>query len=389
MKTKPRLLRITTVPISLKLLLHGQLQYFMLEGFEVLALSADGPEVKDLKAQGIRHQVIPMTRKITPFQDLVSLIKLVKVLLQFKPHIVHTHTPKAGLLGMIAAWICRVPIRMHTVAGLPLMESQGLKRGILKLTEKITYSCAHKVYPNSAGLSSFIENELNLSRKKSSIIGKGSSNGIDTVFFSPGESLKKEAQLILRKYQIPEDAIVFSFVGRIVKDKGIAEIIFAFKKLLASSATQSFYLLLVGPFEQDLDPLNEEDLQFVHEHPNVVVAGFQSDVRPWILASNIFVFPSYREGFPNVVMQACCLDVPCIVSDINGCNEIIVNKKTGLIVKPKDAEGLYLAMERLASNPDERVLFSQQARKHVVDNFSQQYVWRELKKTYLDMLKIG
>src|SRR5690606_9683572 len=138
---------ITTVPISLKLLLRGQLHFMMAEGFEVMAVSSDGPEVDSLLQEGITHRVVRMTRTIAPLSDLVALIKLVSVIRTFKPDIVHTHTPKAGLLGMLAAWICRVPIRLHTVAGLPLMERRGFVRAVLVLTEKITYACATAVYP--------------------------------------------------------------------------------------------------------------------------------------------------------------------------------------------------------------------------------------------------
>src|SRR5689334_4097349 len=142
MENKPRLLRITTVPVSLKLLLNGQFTFFQTQGFEVLTVSADGPEVAGLKEKGIAHKIVPMTRMITPLVDLYCLFLLIRVISKFKPDIVHTHTPKAGLLGMMAAWICRVPIRMHTVAGLPLMESHGFKKWILVLTERITYACA-------------------------------------------------------------------------------------------------------------------------------------------------------------------------------------------------------------------------------------------------------
>ncbi|HYC85034.1 MAG TPA: glycosyltransferase, partial [Chryseosolibacter sp.] len=170
MKDKPRLLRVTTVPISLKLLLKGQLSFFANQGFDVLAASSPGPEVDALGQQGVAHAAIPMTRKITPLRDLQSLWQLVRLMHRYKPVIVHTHTPKAGLLGMIAAWMCRVPIRLHTVAGLPLMEAAGLKRQVLLVTERLTYLCATHVYPNSRGLQDFIVSHIR-TRTPVSVIG--------------------------------------------------------------------------------------------------------------------------------------------------------------------------------------------------------------------------
>jgi glycosyltransferase involved in cell wall biosynthesis len=273
---------------------------------------------------------------------------------------------------------------MHTVAGLPLIEAKGLKRWILSITERITYACATQVYPNSAGLKEYIKDQLAISNEQLTIIGKGSSNGIDTSFFSKTPELQSQAKHIRSRYAIPEDAIVFSFVGRVVKDKGMHELVHAFKNVLRERPNA--YLLVVGPLEPELDPLEPEDLDFLQTHKQVIMPGFQPDVRPWLLASDVFVFPSYREGFPNVVMQACCLEVPCIVSDINGCNEIIQHEKTGLIVPPKNEEALYTAMTRLMSDTSLRKEFGVRSREFVVNNFDQRYVWRELLREYNQLI---
>jgi glycosyltransferase involved in cell wall biosynthesis len=354
-------------------------------GLEVIVCSASGKEVEALERdEGVKHVAIPFTRKITPLQDLICLILLIRFFRQYKPQIVHTHTPKAGLLGMMAAWLCGIPVRMHTVAGLPLMESRGLKRLILLLTERLTYFCSHIVYPNSEGLYRYMVKELDISERKMKIIGKGSSNGIDTTFFSRTQEVESEAARIRSELKINVDAIVFSFVGRIVKDKGMHELTGAFRQLV--DRKKNCYLLLVGPLEQDLDPLHPEVLTFLQQHSNVVLAGFQSDVRPWIAASDVFVFPSYREGFPNVVMQACCLSVACIVSDINGCNEIIRQRETGLIVPAKDENALYLAMDALAEDEAARKVFAQKARHYVVEHYDQRYIWNSLLAEYKSQL---
>lgn len=386
MKNKVRLLRITTVPISLKLLLAGQLNYFRNKRYDVLAVSADGPEIIEGKIDGAEHQIVPMTRKITPFQDLYCLIQLIIIIADFKPHIIHTHTPKAGLLGMLAGRICGTPVRLHTVAGLPLMEKRGLLKRLLVVMERLTYACATGVLPNSQGLKQYIEEHI-ATTPKLKIVGKGSSNGIDTLIFRRRDALEEGARAIRARHGIAPGDLVFSFVGRVVKDKGICELVEAFQLVRERIATKHVWLVVVGPLEQDLDPIPEKELEFLTECANVVLAGYQTDVRPWIMASDIFVFPSYREGFPNVVMQACCLEVPCIVSDINGCNEIVRHQETGLIVKPKDGEALAQAMTDLAGDDGMRIQMARAARDFVCAHFDQRRVWEELSHTYEHALK--
>jgi glycosyltransferase involved in cell wall biosynthesis len=383
---KPRLLRITTVPVSLKVLLQGQLNFFQQHGFEVLAVSADGKEVDSITSTGVPHCVIPMTRQITPLKDLLALVSLVRLIRKFRPDIVHTHTPKAGLLGMLAAWLCAVPVRLHTVAGLPLMEASGLKRQLLVATERICYACATIVYPNSKGLMSYIRNNIGFGSKVR-MIAEGSTNGIDTNFFRRTGLLEQQAKTIRNNRGINDHNIVLSFVGRIVRDKGVVEMIQAFKRLRSIMADRKIYLMLVGSFEQELDPLPDEDYRFLHDCPDVILAGYQSDVRPWMMASDIFVFPSYREGFPNVVMQAACLEVPCVVSDINGSNEIVKNEERGLIVAVKDSEALFLAIKKLIVEDSLRKIFSASAKDFVVSHFSQQSVWNALLNEYNRLLK--
>lgn len=387
MKKRVRLLRITTVPISLKLLLSGQLNYFRNKKFDVLAVSADGPEVVEGKIDGVPHQVIGFTRRITPIKDLFCLAQLMIVIRDFEPDIIHTHTPKAGILGMLAGWLCGVPVRMHTVAGLPLIEKTGMTKKLLVVVERFTYRLATHVFPNSAGLKNFITTEITASPKMK-VIGKGSSNGIDTNFFSRRDKVERDALAIRRSHNIGPEDIVFSFVGRVVRDKGIGELVEAFQSCCERIENRKVHLIVVGPLEQELDPLDPEDLAFLTEDDRVILAGYQGDVRPWIAASDIFVFPSYREGFPNVVMQACCLEVPCIVSDINGCNEIVSHNETGVIVRPKDANELQSAMLMLVQDPQKRRLMARAAREYVCGNFDQRFVWDEINREYEQALAI-
>ena len=222
---------------------------------------------------------------------------------------------------MLASKLAGVPIRMHTVAGLPLMESSGMKRSVLNIVEKLTYYCATNVYPNSKGLKEFIIKEKLTSKNKLKILGNGSSNGIDTTHFSPNQVSGIEKRQLRKELNITKNDFVFVFVGRLVSDKGINELVEAFTEM--SKTHTNSKLLLVGPLETHLDPLLPNTLNEIKNNEAIIYAGFQTDVRPYFATSNALVFPSYREGFPNVVMQAGAMGLPSIVTDINGCNEII------------------------------------------------------------------
>jgi glycosyltransferase involved in cell wall biosynthesis len=386
---KPKLIRLTTIPLSLQYLLRGQPRY-MSAFFRVLCVSS-GP-AKDLeelaKREGVKVQEVEMTRQITPFKDLKSVWKLYKLFKKEKPAIVHTHTPKAGIVGMLAANLAGVPLRLHTVAGLPLMEVQGLKRFVLDTVEKLTYSFATKVYPNSKGLEEFILSHRFTNKSKVKIIGNGSSNGIDTTFFNPSLYTEDPKQELRAQLGISEKDFVFVFVGRLVSDKGINELVKAFNWLTRQPVNRSIHykLLLVGPLETELDPLQDQTLNEIQSNPTIITTGFQPDVRPYFAISNALVFPSYREGFPNVVMQAGAMGLPSIVTDINGCNEIIEDGKNGLIIPPKDAKALQEKMLRLVEDEQLYKHLASNSREMITSRYEQKLVWEALLEEYKRLL---
>jgi glycosyltransferase involved in cell wall biosynthesis len=382
---KPKLIRITTVPISLKILLKGQLKY-MSQFFEVVGVSSAGEDLEIVKErEGIRVEALEMSRQITPIQDFISLIKMVRFLKKEKPQIVHTHTPKAGIIGMLAAKIVGVPIRIHTVAGLPLMEAKGMKRKILNFVEKLTYQCATHVFPNSKGLYDFILEEKLSSASKLKIIGKGSSNGIDTEYFSPNNISASQITDLKNQLGIELDDFVFVFVGRLVKDKGINELVAAFSHSAFRNLKSK--LLLVGPLESDLDPLLPETLAEIETNPQIISVGFQSDVRPYFAISDALVFPSYREGFPNVVMQAGAMGLPAIVTNINGCNEIIEDFKNGYLIPVKNTEALKKAMLEFLQKDEKYGEMKSQARLMIQNRFEQKVYWEALREEYERILE--
>lgn len=356
------------------------------QGFELLTASAKGSEIKHLRQGGVAHQVIPLTRTITPFRDLWCLYLLIRLIKSFKPHLVHTHTPKAGVLGMLAAWICRVPIRMHTVAGIPYQETTGLKKRVLRWVEKITYHTATQVCPNSRGLQQFMESEFPKLKSKYRVIGNGSSNGVNTEFFKPTRELDEAASALKEKSGIGHGDRVVCFVGRLVRDKGLVELVEACRSL--QHRERKTWLVLVGPFEQQLDPLPPHTLQTIQTHETIITPGFQEDIRPWIRMSQALVLPSYREGFPNVLLQAGSLEIPCIATDINGCNEIIADGKTGLLIKPKNVESLKKALQHLLEHPDKAAEMGRLARQRIENHYSQSYIWNELLLEYKRQLSL-
>tara|TARA_B100000963_G_scaffold121937_1_gene106345 strand:+ start:27996 stop:29159 length:1164 start_codon:yes stop_codon:yes gene_type:complete len=343
---KKKLFRITTVPMSLKYLLDGQMSFMSKNGFDVVMISSDGIELKDvIKNESCRHIIVPLTRKITIFKDLFALFTLLRFLKKEKPDIVHTHTPKAGIIGMFASYLANIPIRLHTVAGLPLLEATGFKKFILNLVEILTYYFATKIYPNSYGLKKIILENKFTSENKIKVIGNGSSNGIDTSYFNPKKFTFEEKNTLKNYLGIENSDFVYTFLGRIVSDKGINELVKSFEKL--SKEKKGIKLLIVGPFEDNLDPIKNETKYIIENNKKIILTGYKNDVRPYFAVSNLLVFPSYREGFPNAVMQAGSMALPCIVSDINGCNEIITNNINGLIVPSKDDKALYDAMKKI------------------------------------------
>ncbi|MCX2837898.1 glycosyltransferase family 4 protein [Salinimicrobium sp. MT39] len=383
-----KLIRITTIPLSLEKLLEGQLT-FMNDYFKVTAVASEKGRLEKFGLDnGVETFHVEMTREITPAKDLKALFKLYRFFKREKPAIVHTHTPKAGIVGMMAAKMAGVPIRLHTVAGMPLMEATGTKRKILEQVEKLTYSLATKIYPNSKGLKYVILDQNFSKTEKLKVLGEGSSNGINTQYFNPEDFTAEQKEQIRKSLSICSDDLIFIFVGRLVRDKGINELVQAFKQL--ASENKNVSLLLVGPFEQDLDPITEENFEMIRNHPKIVITGYQVDVRPYFAVADVLVFPSYREGFPNVVMQAGAMGLPSIVTNINGCNEIIREDENGLIIPVKDQEALLLAMKKLATSAELRQKLAANSREVITQKYERKVFWDLLLEEYwLQMKEAG
>lgn len=385
-ESKKKLVRITTVPLSLDKILDGQLS-FMNNHYEVIAVSSEKEYlIRCAKNEGVRFKHIEMTRKITPIKDFISLIKLISFLKKERPLIIHSHTPKAGILAMLASKITNIPIRLHTVAGLPLMEEKGNKKKMLELIEKLTYSFSTFVFTNSNGLYKYIIENNYVSKNKLKVIGNGSSNGVDINYFSPTSVSVKEKEKLKLSLGILENDFTFVFVGRIVADKGINELINAFDTI--SFQNNAIKLLLVGEQESHLDPLNENTLKLISSNKNIIKTGFQKDIRPFLAVSDALVFPSYREGFPNVIMQAGAMELPVIATNINGCNEIIINEKNGVLIELKNNGAIVKAMVRLIEDEAFYKNLKSNARSMIVSRFERKVICEKILYEYKEMEKV-
>lgn len=280
-----KLFRITTIPLSLEKLLNGQWEFFK-NHYDITAISSDEDRLKrfgkDFKTKTF---YVPLTRKITPFQDLKSIWILYKFFKQESPKIVHTQTPKAGLIDMIAAYFAGVPIRIHDVVGLPLMNKKGFKFCLLYCVEKLVYALSHRIYPNSFGLENYMSAVKLSSKNKMKVLAHGSSNGLDTVFSKNKFSQEKRSAL-KKKLNIENTDFVFLYVGRLVGDKGINELVNAF--LMLNEKELNVKLLLVGPYEKNLDPLKSETIDKIELTNQIITVGYKEDIRPYFTISSCF-----------------------------------------------------------------------------------------------------
>jgi glycosyltransferase involved in cell wall biosynthesis len=369
-----KLVIITTVPLSLATLIKGQPKYLS-QFFNVSLVTSDEPINAQIEAyEGVKVYPINMSRQITPLADLKSLFKIYLYFLKSKPDIVYSFTPKAGLLAMIASFFARVPFRVHNIVGMPLMEASGAKKKLLRLIEQTTYLFATELFCNSFGLQKYIKE--NLTDKEVTVIGDGSINGIDGEFFQ--DTFLDSKKLALRaNLNIKRDDFVLLFVGRVVRDKGINELIEAFA--IVNKRYKNIKLIIVGDFEEHLNPIDKQSMELMKKSPNIIQTGFKKDIRPYLAIANLFVLPSYREGLPNSLLEAGSFGVPLMATDINGCNEIIINGKNGILVQKKSVNSLVKNIIRIIEDKDLYKILKNNVRISILKRYNQ--------KSYLERLK--
>lgn len=389
---KIKLIRTSTVPTSLTSFLNGVFEVLM-SNYELLLVSSPGKELDELHNKyGVKTIGVSMQRRFSPLKDLISLWKLILVFHKEKPYMVHSMTPKAGLLCMLAAWVTRVPRRVHTFTGLVWPTATGLSRKILMATDWLTCACATHIIPEGKGVMDDLQQHI--THKPMRVLGYGNVRGVDMDYWRKTNASSNKLREIKR-----DDVFTFIFVGRIVRDKGINELIAAFDKL---SQEHKVRLLLVGTFEDALDPVSESTKKIIEGYSSIEYLGPQygTDLLACYAASDCFVFPSYREGFPNTVLEAGAMELPSIVTDINGSREIIVCRNeentspirdmklcdNGIIIPPRNEELLYKAMEEVFKNDNVRAVMVSQAREMVASRFEQSFVQKCLLDFYEEII---
>ena len=376
-RNKKKIIRSVTVPQSI-----GFFEEVMMrmkeDGYETMVVTSPGKEMDAFRERHPQEKTIevPMERHISLTKDVKSLWKMIKVMKKEKPYMVHSMTPKAGLLTMIAGWLTGVPVRVHTFTGLVWPTETGLKRKILMATDWLTCACATHVIPEGRGVLEDLKNHK-VCRKPMKVLGYGNVKGVDMERFNPSR---------FTEVQRDDEVFRYIFVGRIVGDKGINELVNAFDRLNKEySATQ---LTLVGNYEANLDPVKPETLKLIEEHPCIDACGprYGDDLLVEYKKTHCFVMPSYREGFPNTVIEAGAMGLPSVVTDINGSREIIIHGENGFIVPSKDAEALFGAMKRMLLDKSAYEKMAANARPFIDSRFEKSFVQGCLMKFYEEIL---
>ena len=362
-RNKNKIIRSVTVSQSLDFCREMMIKMRAM-GYDMVAVTSPGPELDELRdMDGFHCVAVPMERHISIVRDLKSLIKMIRVFRKEKPQVVHSMTPKAGMICMVAAWLTHVPVRIHTFTGLVWPTATGMKRKLLMMTDWLTCACATHVIPEGQGVLNDLKNG-GITKKPMKVLGYGNVKGVDMERFSP-------ARFVVTKNH---DVFTFVFVGRIVSDKGINELVEAFVKL--HDKHKNTRLVLVGNYEHNLDPVSDKTRQLIETNDGIEARGakYGDDLLQMYVDADCFVMPSYREGFPNTVLEAGAMGLPSIVTDINGSREIIENEKNGLIVPAKDADALYVAMERMLTDTAVRSTMKQNARQMIESRFEKNFV---------------
>ena len=365
--SKKKIIRACTVSQSLGFV--KDMLPDLMQKYKVVLLSSPGTKLDEAKAQyGVKTIAVPMERHISVMKDFVSLCRLIIIFLRERPDMVHSMTPKAGMLCMLAGWMTWVPVRVHTFTGLVFPTSTGMKRRILMFTDWLTCACATHVIPEGEGVKADLLNN-GITKKPLQVLGYGNVKGVDLSYYVRSEELKVKSE------ELKTDGVfTFLFVGRIVRDKGINELVKAFLRLHNHHPNTKLYL--VGPYEDSLDPISTETRQAISQNDSIDAVGAKrgDELLAYYAAADCFVFPSYREGFPNTVLEAGAMELPSIVTDINGAREIIIEGQNGLIIPSKNVDALYEAMKEMLENTEKRKEMAANARPLIAQRFEASFV---------------
>lgn len=380
-----KIIHVVTVPQSLGFIV-GQVTYMKAKGFEVHAISSPGEWLGRFADQeGVRAYEVQMTRRITAFHDLVAVVKMVRLFNMLRPGIVHAHTPKGGLLGMVAAWLSRVPVRLYHVHGLPMLTASGFRRRLLRWSEMLSCRLSHQVLCVSGSVRDVVVKEGVCPAPKIKVLLGGSINGVDAVRrFNPERLSEVDRFDTRRRYGIRANAAVLGFVGRVVREKGVAELGRAWQILREEHP--DLHLMIVGPFEPQ-DPVPPDVKDLLIQDPRVHLIGEDWDTPPLYTAMDIVVLPTYREGFPVVPLEAAALGLPVVATRVPGCVDAVQDGVTGTLVPARDVEALAEAIRAYVKDPALRRRHGAAGRVRVLRGFRQEDIWRALHFEYERLLR--
>lgn len=374
-----RLVHVTTVPITLNFY-RGHVGYLQSKGFTVSAISSPGPQLDEFGAAlGVETRAVSMNRRLSPLRDVVSLARLLFALAKLRPDLVHATTPKAGLLGPIAARLVGAKV-VVSVFGLPQMTRTGAMKKLLDATTRFSCRLAHRVWCDSYSIREHLITHKLCAPGKIFVAGSGSVNGVDAARFDQN---RYDAAATRAEWGIPAGAFLIGYVGRIVRDKGIHELAAAWRTL--RDRHPDVRLMLVGEPE-DSDPISADVDRFLRDDPRVHFTGQQSDVARLLSALDVFVMPSYREGFGVTNIEAASMGLPVVSTRIPGCVDSVMDGATGTLVPPRDAEALAEAIERYYADPDLRARHGAAGRQRVLAEFRPERVWADVAAVYESLL---
>ncbi len=375
-------IHVVAVPFTLRFL-RGQAAFMRERGIQLGAISSPGPELEDFgMTESVDTFGIPISRHISPVADLVSIARLVRRFRLEKPDIVHTHTPKGGLLGTIAAWLARVPVRVHTIHGLVYMTSSGRKRQLLMAAERLTCRLANDVLCVSESVRGIAIDDGIVPHSKVKVLGNGSANGINTgVDFNPENYSRDEMRAA---YGLPLDAQVVLFVGRLSRDKGISELAQAWASL---AETYPYSTLMLAGDVDDRDPVESRVMQRLLSDNRVTHLGHHTQIAELLSVANVLVLPTYREGFPTVLLEASAMAVPIVATDVPGCQDAVVNGVTGTLVPARNATELVRAIASYLEAPEIALAHGQAGRKRVKECFKPSDIVVALAQNYASLVE--
>lgn len=382
-KKRYKIIHMVTSPGSVGLM-KGQLSFLKDAGYDVTVIASPGERLNEAsKKEGFKVKAISMERTISPFKDLLALLRVIFYFMQARPSVCNAGTPKAGLIGMLAAWVTRVPFKVYTIRGLPFEGAHGIKRKILILTEKVACACADKVICISPSiLDKAIDYKLT-SKDKTVIFGSGSSNGLQLDNYVYNKDIELKVKEIRKKHQLESYKFIIGYVGRINNFKGVEELVKAFE--LLQEKYQDIALMIIGNKETK-DPISSEIEQRIRNNPHIIEVGYVNDPIPYYYLMDILAFPTYREGFGNVSIEAQAVGTPVVITNATGVIDTVVDQETGFLVNVKDVDGLKEAIEKFIADQSLISTMGKKAKARVFKEFDSRIIWEGIDRLYKENL---